>query len=700
VLADPVKYGRPSDGTRPPVSVVVPFRGPPHDARDLFEALKELRIEADDEITVVENHDKGHLAALDSGYIRVVSAADHFSSYYARNVGAEASRNEWLLFLDADCRPGADLLDSYFEPEPAPDCGALAGEIVGCGEGLLARWAISRGLLRTEVNLAHPYRPSAVTANVMVRAQAWREIGGFQEGIRSGGDGDFAWRLQDAGWKLDHRSGAVVQHVHRERIRAFTRQLARHSAGAAWLNRRHPGSSPRPKLVKGLVRCAAGIAVWTISGRFERARLKGVDAIAITAGSWGYLQSNAAPRPPATQESGHRTIVIADAFPRLSETFVLNEVLALRRKGLDVRVEAIARPDRPLRGGCRGLSVSYREDDAITDRIRDGLWLAARHPLRAYRDARSQRRWRAGGDAVTRLPSTALPARRAVAHRDVHLHAHFGASAALEAMRLSRLLGLPYSVAPHAFEIFARPTNLVEKLTGACFISTDCDYNVKHLRGLLPSAVAGRVHEVVLGIDETRFSRTRPLPGTKVVGAVGRLVEKKGFEYLIEAVGRLERDNREVDALLLAGDGPLRSDLERLASDLGVEQRVRFLGSLEPDEVLDLLQVVDVFALPCVIAEDGDRDSMPVVVKEAMAMELMVVGSDVVGLPEMIRPEWGRLVPPSDPSSLADAIDDLLSLPSATRVKMGADARAFVLEHCNVDVEAAKVASLIKSGCS
>jgi colanic acid/amylovoran biosynthesis glycosyltransferase len=291
-----------------------------------------------------------------------------------------------------------------------------------------------------------------------------------------------------------------------------------------------------------------------------------------------------------------------------------------------------------------------------------------------------------------------LPARRCVSVGDRHLHAHFATAAALEAMRLSRLLNRPYSVAPHAFEIFARPANLVEKLSGAKFVSTDCAYNVDHLRDVLDAEAGARVNEVILGIDMERFTRSTDLPGTRVVGAVGRLVEKKGFADLVAAIGLLEQRGRPIDELRIVGAGPLLGELERLSSERGVADRVRFVGSLEPEEVLETMQGFDLLAMPCVIAADGDRDSMPVVVKEAMALELMAVGTDLVGLPEMIKPEWGRLVPPHDPASLAGAIDELLALSVDQRRIMGAAARQFVAERCNVDREAEKVARLIRSG--
>lgn len=684
--------------SRPPVSVVVPFFGDADRLRETVAAMSRIELRARDELIVVDNTPHGR-ASRDSEFwpARVVKASDHPSSYYARNVGAEAAANDWFLFTDADCQPGPLILDLYFSESPGDQCGAVAGEVKAQDSGLLARYAVSRGMLSQKAGMEHSFRPSAVTANLLVRRAAWHSVGGFHERIRSGGDTDFCWRIQEAGWTLDFRPEASVLHSHRESLSGLTRQVARHSAGAAWLNRRYPGSRVRPPLIRGLARSAAGTVAWTAAGQFERARFKAIDGAVIAATSLGFACSNASERDPKRRRTGSGIAVFSDSYPHLSETFVVNEARALKRLGCNVRVEALSRPARPLRGGCRGLRVNFREDDSLIRRFLDGLWLVSRHPFRALRDARSQARWREGGDHVTRLASIAVPARRIVRGGDAHLHAHFATSAALEAMRLARLLARPYSTAPHAIEIFARPTNLVEKLNGAKFVSTDCAYNVDHLRGQVDARTAGRIHEVVLGIDESLFKRSAPLPGKRVVGTVGRLVEKKGFAHLIEAVAILEDEGRPVDELLIAGDGPLRSELETLVESRGLSRRVRFLGSIEPEDVLRLLHEIDLFALPCVIAADGDRDSMPVVVKEALAMELPVVGSDLVGLPEMIKPSWGRLVPAANPGAIADAIRELLTLSLEQRAAMGAAGRAFVLERCNVDREAEKVARLVCS---
>jgi glycosyltransferase involved in cell wall biosynthesis len=286
---------------------------------------------------------------------------------------------------------------------------------------------------------------------------------------------------------------------------------------------------------------------------------------------------------------------------------------------------------------------------------------------------------------VRPLRVLAGPARRILERGDEHLHAHFAAGAALDALRLARLTGRPYSVTAHAYDIFAEPRNLREKLERAALVFTGCDYNVVRLRELAPAA---RVHEVVMGVDAGAVRRTRPLHGGRRVLAVGRLVEKKGFEVLVDAAAQLTDARAQI-----IGDGPLRQALEERIARTGAP--VELLGARPPAQVLDAMQEADVLAMPCVVARDGDRDSMPVVVKEAMALELLVVASDEVGLPECVMAPWGFLAPPGDAAALAAALRAALALDDGERAAAGAAARAWVLANADVDAETATMASLI-----
>ncbi|MEA2438817.1 MAG: hypothetical protein QOH76_241 [Thermoleophilaceae bacterium] len=374
-------------------------------------------------------------------------------------------------------------------------------------------------------------------------------------------------------------------------------------------------------------------------------------------------------------------VVATDRFPELSETFVTAEIAALQALGHEVRVEAGTRSAR-ANAQAPAVEASFFGEERRSGRLHDLAWLATRHPLGCLADLLVRRRWERH-EPARRLRALAPAARRLARGGERHVHVHFAAGAALDWMRIAAIAGVPYSVTAHAYEIFERPANLREKLERAMFATSGCEYNVRHLRELAPRA---EVHEIVMGVDAERFRRRTPYgAGDPHVVAVGRLVEKKGFRYLVEAAAELPGVR-----FTIAGAGPLEQELRALAGD-----RVAFAGALQPDEVRELLESAHLLAMPCVVAADGDRDSMPVVVKEALAMEIPVVATDEVGLPELVRPEWGRLVPPRDSRALAGAIAELLALPARERASMGRAGRAHVLEAANVTRETEKLSELI-----
>lgn len=380
-----------------------------------------------------------------------------------------------------------------------------------------------------------------------------------------------------------------------------------------------------------------------------------------------------------------RLLFVLDQWPELSETFVVNELEALRRLGHVVRVQAARKAPNPNPEAPGDVDVHALDGDAALRRWRDVLWLAVRRPRACVADLVRRRRWRRE-EWVRPLRALAGAARRIHGRDDEHLHAHFAGGAALDALRLSALTGRPFSVTAHAYDIFASPRNLREKLERAAAVFTGCEYNLVRLRALAPAAA---VHEVVMGVDASAFARSAPLPGDRTVLAVGRLVEKKGFDVLVDAAARLP----DV-AVRIIGDGPLREELSRRIASCGAP--VELLGSRPPAQVLAAMQEADVLAMPCVVARDGDRDSMPVVVKEAMAMGLLVVASDEVGLPECVLAPWGFLADPGDPESLAGALRAALALGPRERGAAGEAARAWVRAHADVDRETAAMAAVIE----
>jgi GT2 family glycosyltransferase len=234
---------------RPAVSVIVPFAGSQAELEQILERLGRLAVAPGDEVVLVDNRSTHTPPAcgLPAG-VGLIHAGEVGSSWYARDAGVRATRAEWLLFIDADTRPAADLLDRYFAPPPDPGVGVLAGGVRdwSTDETPCARYISARRKMDQQITLAYPYRPYAQTANCLVRRLAFEAIGGFPTHALSAGDADLCWRLQDAGWRLESRPDAYVDHENRARFRDLFRQLHRHGAGLAWLERRYAGSAPPP----------------------------------------------------------------------------------------------------------------------------------------------------------------------------------------------------------------------------------------------------------------------------------------------------------------------------------------------------------------------------------------------------------------------------------------------------------------------
>jgi colanic acid/amylovoran biosynthesis glycosyltransferase len=396
--------------------------------------------------------------------------------------------------------------------------------------------------------------------------------------------------------------------------------------------------------------------------------------------------------PDPTSRPAAALDVWCDAFPSVSETFVAAEARTLAELGHAVHVCAAER------GGVAddtGLPTSYLWEASTAERLRAMGVVGARHPWRCLADLRDRRRWRRE-EAVPPL-RTLAPAIRRLQRSDAIIHAHFATAPALRALRASRILGRPWSLTAHAYDIYRSPANLAEKLRSAALVTSGCAYTVADLRAAAGPQAAPRVHEIVMGVDPGRFARTQPPPGGRHIVGVGRLVEKKGFGHLVRALADPVLDGA---TLTLVGDGPLAPALRAEADRGGVTGRVTFAGALDPAGVRRALEQADVLAMPCVIAADGDRDSMPVVVKEALAMELPVVVSDAVGLPELVREDFGRIVRAGDAAALAGALADVLAADPGERAAMGAAGRARVIARANLRTETERLSALLRAVAS
>ena len=235
---------------RPPVSVCVPFFGGAGEATALLESLSGLELRDGDEIVIADNTPDGVLAERAGPFaVRAVTAPDMRSSYYARNVAADAAGNDWLLFVDADCRAPADLVERYFAEPIADDVGAVAGAVLPMRETdrRMARYAESRSVNQQIMHMQNRYKPFGVTANLLVRRRAWEDVGGFLDGVSV--RGRCRLQLADPGRGLEGRlrRGRDGAPLHARELRPYLRVHARYSSGRRWLGLRHPGSNMGPK---------------------------------------------------------------------------------------------------------------------------------------------------------------------------------------------------------------------------------------------------------------------------------------------------------------------------------------------------------------------------------------------------------------------------------------------------------------------
>ncbi|HEY2655063.1 MAG TPA: glycosyltransferase [Solirubrobacteraceae bacterium] len=240
-----------TDTNRPAVSVVVPFAGDAQAAAAALELLRGLQTQPGDELILADNC--GTVASRPDP-VTVIRADGERSPSHARNVGAAHARREWILFLDADVQAPGDLLTAFFAESIGERVGAITGDIRGIdgARTLAARYGASRNFLGQRSHVRNQFRPRAASANLLVRRVAFEQAGGYVEGIRAAEDTDFTWRLQDLGWALDFRPGAVVGHEYRSSLRDLRHQWRGYAAGAAWLARRYPGFKPDPGLNRAL----------------------------------------------------------------------------------------------------------------------------------------------------------------------------------------------------------------------------------------------------------------------------------------------------------------------------------------------------------------------------------------------------------------------------------------------------------------
>jgi mycofactocin glycosyltransferase len=243
--------GAPAKRRRPSVDVVVPFAGSRSELWAVCERMAALRLGPEDSLLVVDNTPRRGADAGDAAGVTVVPAAGRRTPGFARNQGAARGTAEWIVFIDADAVPERELLDRYFDPPPGARTALIGGgvldEPVPQSGPPVARYTYLRQTMSPERTFSFGDWAYPKSANIAVRRSAFDSIAGFREDIRAAEDADLAYRLKAAGWAVERREPASIEHLNRRTLRGLIKQQALWGAGGAWLERAYPGAMPRDR---------------------------------------------------------------------------------------------------------------------------------------------------------------------------------------------------------------------------------------------------------------------------------------------------------------------------------------------------------------------------------------------------------------------------------------------------------------------
>jgi len=382
-----------------------------------------------------------------------------------------------------------------------------------------------------------------------------------------------------------------------------------------------------------------------------------------------------------------KVVYLLSFFPKLSESFILNEIIRLVELNNDIRVFSLTKPNEKI------IHDEFKHSDLITRTFYFNFYnyknIFHFKTLNYFLTGCIQDLLEFKILSKKGLIINLKLAYFAKIIEDMHvdlIHTHFTGNFA---RKLSQMTGIQYSVTNHAFEIFINPNfeDLVLSLADSKLIFTPSNYNKSYLIKNT-GCNENKIKIVHATINSKKFKRINPFFGEEIIMS-GRLVEKKGMKYMILAMKNVI--NKYPNSILkIVGDGPLEKELKYLVKKNSLETNIKFLGSLSDEEYYNELESSIIAVLPCVIAEDGDRDVCPLTLQEAMSMELPVVSTNIHSIPELIdHGISGILVSPNNEKELANAIIKLLDNP-LLRQEMGKKGREKILNEFNIESQVEK----------
>ena len=392
-----------------------------------------------------------------------------------------------------------------------------------------------------------------------------------------------------------------------------------------------------------------------------------------------------------------RIAYVLKRYPRYSETFIVNEILAHEAAGLSIHIYSLRPPED-----------THFQD--IISQVRAPVTYLPFHGVNPLDF------WQAFQETGKELPGfwEKMKVAQGINHKDMfqavllarqarlngiqHFHAHFATSATTVTRLAAYFADIPYTFTAHAKDIFHNsvcPGELEQKITDAAGVVTVSDFNVSYLEAVYGPA-AQKIQRIYNGLELKKFQYSSPLERSPRIVSVGRFVEKKGFSVLISACQILANRGIHFECDLI-GSGELEASLREQIASLNLQSQVKIIGPLPQNEVIQHIQSSAVFAAPFIVGQDGNRDGLPTTLLEAMALGTPCVSTDVTGIPEILHHgETGLMVPQHQAEPLADAIEALLSSPPK-RIRLAQGARHLIENNFKIDQNTIVLRALFES---
>lgn len=400
---------------------------------------------------------------------------------------------------------------------------------------------------------------------------------------------------------------------------------------------------------------------------------------------------------------------VPSRFPKISETFVLREMIALQEKGMDIELFPLILEDSVVvhEDAKPWLEKLYYYPWLSLDVLKENVGMFFKRPLRYLKTwgqmvVGNLSNWRFLLRALLIFPKAV---RMSVEMQRIgveHVHAHFATHPALAAWVIHQLTDIPYSMTIHAHDLYVSQTMLKTKARDAAFLITISEFNRRFLLERIDASLAEKIHVIHCGITVDKYIQ-QPLKRFDAsifsIKSIGSLEPYKGTAYLIRACALLKERGIPIHCEIIGG-GFLQETLQALIEELDAEDVVSLAGARTQTQVAASLAEGHCYVQPSIITETGKMEGIPVAIMEAMGSGLPVIASNISGISELVQQgKTGYLLPEKDSHALADAIEHVFSEQDEA-IGFAEVGRALVIEEYDIEANATQVATLFEEELS